>query len=84
MVVIPSDAELWTTVSRRIAVGRLDQAGRFAITGLPPGDYQVVAVEGLQQGAERDPDTLRSLAPRSVHIQLREGESTSLTLKIEN
>lgn len=82
VVVFPPDPDLWTPVSQRIALGRLDQAGRFAIAGLPPGEYHVVAVEGLQQGAERNPDTLRELAPRAVRVQLREGGSTSLTLKI--
>lgn len=83
VVLFPADHNLWTSVSRRIAVGRLDQNGRFAIAGLPAGDYQVVAAEGLQPGAERHIETLRALSSGAVAVQLREGEVTSLTIARE-
>jgi aspartate/tyrosine/aromatic aminotransferase len=59
-----------------------DKAGQFLIGGLPAGDYHVVALDGFQRGAERDVDTLRPLASRSVTLHLAEGESKSISLKV--
>jgi hypothetical protein len=83
VVTFPADPTLWTPTTKRIAVGLPDQAGHFVIGGLPSGDYHVVALDGFQRGAERDADTLRTLAGLSAGIvELREGESKSLSVKV--
>jgi hypothetical protein len=82
VVTFPTDPALWTPTTRRIAMTTTDKAGQFLIGGLPAGDYHVVALDGFQRGAERDVDTLRPLASRSVTLHLAEGESKSISLKV--
>jgi hypothetical protein len=82
VVIFPTDPSLWTPTTRRIAVTSPDRTGQFVIGGLPSGDYQVVAVDAFQRGAERDVDTLRTLVGRSLALHLAEGESKSLRLEV--
>ena len=60
------------------------QDGTFAITGLPPGDYWVAAIDRRDSRFEpaADPDLLESLSSRAVRITLGEGQSQDLTLRL--
>jgi hypothetical protein len=50
--------------------------GTFTLKGLPPGDYLLAALLDLENGEWNDPTVLESLAPSSVKVTLREGETT--------
>jgi len=61
-------------------VGRPNQQGRFAIRGLPPETYGVVAVPN-QLGTEwQDPEYLEGLRALAEQVTLGEGEAKTLTL----
>ena len=56
------------------------------MTGLPPGDYWIAAIElessvGLGLPAA-DPDLLESLSSRATRISLAEGQSMDLALPL--
>jgi len=82
-VVFPQNRNEWTPQSSRIAASRPDQQGRFAIVGLPPGEYLAAAVEYLEVGSERDPELLARLADKAARLTLSEGESRSIKLTRE-
>jgi hypothetical protein len=82
VVLFPQDDKQWVPSSRFIATARPDQRGGYAISGLPPGAYLIVAVDSLEPGAERDPDTLKGLLDRATELSLSEGESRSLNLRL--
>jgi hypothetical protein len=63
-------------------MGRPDQDGRFKITGLPPSDYYVVALEKIDPGQMTDPDFLETARIRAIPITLHEGETRTVDLKI--
>jgi hypothetical protein len=81
-VVFAQDKEKWIGNSRYQSAGRPDQDGRFKITGLPPGEYYVVAVDRLEQGQSGDPDFLERARSRAVSLTLREGETKTLELSL--
>jgi hypothetical protein len=81
-VVFAKDREKWTGNTRYQSAGRPDQDGRFKITGLPPGEYYVVAVDRLESGQSSDPDFLERVRVRAVSLSLREGETRTLELKL--
>ncbi|MEO7275837.1 MAG: carboxypeptidase-like regulatory domain-containing protein [Vicinamibacterales bacterium] len=81
-IVFPQNRELWQGVSRNIAAGRADQEGRFRVRTLPPGDYYVVAVQHLEDGAWADPEFLDGVWQGAAQISVREGESKTVELRL--
>lgn len=66
----------------------------FVVTGLPPGDYWVAAIDppgsalpiegvsGFQRGLVADPELLQSLSARATRITLGEGQSRDVALRL--
>jgi hypothetical protein len=82
VVVFPEDEEQWTPFSRFIGFGRPDQEGRFRLGGLPPGRYLAAALEHLEPGEERNPETMMRLRTVATAFSLAEGESQTINLKV--
>jgi carboxypeptidase family protein len=82
VVFFPSDAKRWGPGSRYLRVARPDQDGRFKISGLPPAEYDVIAVERLDQGQNTDPEFLERVRPRASSFTLMEGETKTIDLKL--
>jgi hypothetical protein len=68
--------------TRFTQTARPDQDGRYSIRGLPPGRYLAVALDYLEQGEETDRDRLESLEGPAVRMELREGETRALDLRV--
>ena len=49
-IAFAQDREKWKVIGRYQRIGRPDQDGRFKISGLPPGDYYIVALDKIDQG----------------------------------
>ncbi len=58
--------------------------GAFAITGLAPGDYTLVALEDWEPGTEQEPDFLTRYGARARRISLPEGGTLSVDLVAAN
>lgn len=78
----PADRSLWRPQSRRIMSARADTDGRWTITGLPPGDYRVVALTDLAPGDLWDSALLEQLLPAGVAVMLADGEHKTQDLRI--
>ena len=57
-------------------------AMRAADCTLPPGTYNVVAVDYIENGAWGDPELLERLKPRAKRVTLSEGASERVDLKL--
>ena len=84
VIAFSTDQQYWRAQSRHIQAGRTDSAGTFRLRGLPPGDYFIVAVDGVEQGEWFDPAYLEQARTGAARITVREGEpkTQDLTLKI--
>src|SRR5206468_7795032 len=82
LIVFAQDRERWNPGSRYLRTGRPDQAGRFKITGLPPGQYYAVAIEYVEQGAATDPEFLDRIRSKAMTFSLNDGEMKTMDLKI--
>jgi protocatechuate 3,4-dioxygenase beta subunit len=58
-----------------------DQQGRFKLHGLAPGEYEVIAVEYLDDDY-RDPEFLKKYENSSVVVKLEKGEHKAVSLKV--
>jgi len=59
-----------------------DAAGRARIQGLWPGDYKLFAAEDIEAGAWQDPGVIRVYENRGELLQVREGATQTITLKV--
>jgi len=81
-IVFAQDKEKWTANTRYQSVGRPDQDGRFKISGLPPGEYLIIAVDRLEPGQSSDPEFLDSVRSRAATLSLNEGDTRTIDLKL--
>jgi len=82
VVVFPQDREKWTWNSRYLRTARPDQDGRYKVTGLPPGEYRVIALDYIDQNEWNTPEFLDGIRPKSTVFSVNEGEAKSVDLKI--
>jgi protocatechuate 3,4-dioxygenase beta subunit len=81
VVVFSQDSARWTFGSRYLRTARPNQDGRYSLRGLPPHDYLVVAVKGLEPGQFQDPEFLESVRDLAVRVSLDEAETKVQDLK---
>jgi hypothetical protein len=81
-IAFSQDREQWKGATRYQGSGRPDQDGRFKITGLPPGDYYIVAVDQVDPGQSSDPDFLNSIVIKATAVSIREGDTRTVDLRI--
>ena len=82
VVAFATDSGKWGYRTRFVRAARPDQNGRFLIKGLPPGAYQIVAVEYLEAGEETDPVRLENWRTMGTSVILEEGEARSIALRL--
>jgi hypothetical protein len=88
VLLFPSDPVAWTDYglhSRRIRSVAPSAAGEFSVTGLPDGEYLVIAViEGSADWLDwRNPAFLQKAAALADRVQVRENQPATCTLKIK-
>jgi protocatechuate 3,4-dioxygenase beta subunit len=84
-IAFPQDSDRWKdTNSRYIRTGRPDQDGRFKISGLPSGEYLLIAVDHINPGESSDPDFLERIRTKATRFSLIEGETKSIDLKLNS
>jgi uncharacterized protein (DUF2141 family) len=75
VVLFPADQSLWLPQARRIKAVPSSADGAFTISGLPPGEYVVSALEDAEPGEWFDPAFLQRLLPTGVKLVINEGET---------
>ena len=78
-----TDPDRWELPSRFVKRMSTDEAGRFALRRLPPGDYHVIALVHLPEYRASRTDVLESLRSFAKTVTIREGrqEFTDLTVQ---
>jgi hypothetical protein len=83
VVIFPDEPAKWVLpMNRWTASARPDQEGRFRFNNLPPGSYNVIAVEYVASGEWSDPEWLARAAKAATRLTLEEGASKTLDLKL--
>ena len=85
VVVFADDSQLWNLpMTRWVSGTRPDQEGRFRIRNMPPGTYNIIAVDYVEAGAWGDPELLERLKARARRVTLSEGGTERLDLKLSD
>jgi len=84
VIVFPENSALWGPGSRFVRAIRPDDSGRFALNGLPPGVYRIVARPLVMEGQWEDPAFLQALARAGSRAELFEGTVETVTLRAES
>jgi hypothetical protein len=82
VVVFADDAGRWSLGARAVRAVRPDQRGRYQLKGLPPGDYLVIAMDYVEDGAWNDPEFLESLRAAATSVALREASPLEISLTV--
>jgi hypothetical protein len=84
IVVFSTDKTYWTIGSRRVQSARPASDGKFKITGLPAGEYFVMAVTDLDAAQLYSPVFLEQLSAASAYkIRLADGQKLVQDLKLQ-
>jgi hypothetical protein len=81
-IAFSTDRERWFAGSRHIRRARATAIGAFDISGLPPGDYWVTAVEGLASDDLDIPEGLDALQASAARVRVDEGSVAEIALHL--
>ena len=84
LILYPADERFWVPQSRRIRSTRPSTDGHFTFTGIPPGDYKLVAMVDVETGAWFDPAFLQQIDAASTRVTVNEGEKKVQNLQISS
>lgn len=56
----------------------------FELTGIPPGEYNAIALDKFDPPTIADPSRLRSLIPKATSVRVEPGSTASVQLKINH
>jgi hypothetical protein len=70
--------------SRRFRSARIIAQGEFSVSGVPPGDYLIVAVPEDQAIDWRDASSLASLSSGATALSIAEGETKIVVLRLKD
>jgi hypothetical protein len=63
-------------------VGSSDQLGSFSIKGVVPGEYELLALEDVDNGAWEDPEFLRDIEVQASKVKIEKGITNFITLRL--
>jgi hypothetical protein len=85
VIAFPAERGQWSNYGQtplRIKATRVTNVGTYRLTGLPAGDYLVVAVDESQFAAWHDPAFLEAAAASASRVSLGWGGSSAQNLRI--
>jgi len=84
VVVFPEDEGQWMFGSRFVRMVRPTTTGSYAISGLPAGDYLVIAEQELMEGEWESREYLKRASARASKVTLSRGTSKSLDVRVSS
>jgi hypothetical protein len=86
VVIFSPDPERWFSQSPYLKFGSPAQDGTFNVSGLPPAEYLVAALDRVDGGADfgdwQNPNVLNTLAPTAKRVKVGAGQTVSTELRM--
>jgi Carboxypeptidase regulatory-like domain len=84
LILYPADERYWVPQSRRIRSTRPSTDGQFTFSGIPAGEYKIVAMVDVEPGAWFDPSFLQQVDAASTRVTIGDGEKKVQNLQISS
>ena len=84
VIAFPTDIAAWPDFGpspRRVSSSWTTRTGEYWISGLPPGEYHLVALPDDKASEWRDPGSLRALARVATQVAIRDAEQKTQDLR---
>jgi hypothetical protein len=78
VMLIPADRQRIDLYRGTIA----DESGRFSFVGFPPGQYRVYSFDGIEQGAQFDPDFMQRYEQQGQPVLLAESSTSDVNVRL--
>ena len=59
-----------------------DQSGRFSFVNFPPGQYRAYSFDGIEQGAQFDPDFMQRYEQQGQSVVLAESSTSDINVRL--
>jgi hypothetical protein len=85
VTVFPAAPELWAAGGLnppRVRSAPILRTGAYSLSGMPAGDYYVVALDAPVAGAWQSPDFFKAAVPFATRVSVAWGQAASVDLKI--
>lgn len=82
VLAIATDSRYWFPGSRRVATTRPGPGGHYALVGLPPGDYRLVAIADYDPATQFDGAFLQRVSAGGINISVTAGGRQSQNLRV--
>jgi hypothetical protein len=63
-------------------IATTDSQGRFSLTGVAPGEYQIFSWGAAESGAQYDPDFLKQYERQGLGVRVEESSNLTLNVKV--
>lgn len=80
VLIIPVSSNAWTRTSRRLGRLQTSERGTYRLRGLPPGEYRVIAMSGLDASEIYQKELLATLVAAGSALTLEERQSRVVDL----
>jgi len=80
VILFSANQSHWSPQSRRVRFTRAAGDGSYVFRDIPPGEYQIAAVDDVEQGQWTDPAYLQSLASAATKVTIAEGEKKTVDI----
>ena len=81
VIAFSTDPQYWRAQSRRIQAVHTSATGAYRMHGLPPGDYQIIAVDDVETGEWYDPAYLDKIKDGAKSVSLEEGDKKTVDVR---
>jgi hypothetical protein len=81
VLLFSTESQLWNRLQRRARSIPIGRGGAFSFDGLPPGDYYLACLPGVDDGTP-DPRLFESVMASTMRVRVSEGETQDLSLRI--
>lgn len=82
VLVVPMSEQFWAVTSRRIALVRADEGGRYRVRGLPAGDYRLAASSDLDESEAHLRAVWRGVAESGLPVAIEGANASTLDLSL--